>query len=62
MQSELNGEILWLTHYTLSGKKYYVTSDYHRESYHLWKEDKDKITKTKYESSNPLELYKYCKE
>lgn len=54
--------ILWLTHYTESGKIYYITSDRYRDAYYLWKDSKGKPAPTKYSAEDPTELYKYCKE
>lgn len=57
---DFNGEILWLTHITEKGEKYYITSDSHRDMYNLW-HDRDGVpTKTWYKADDPTELYQYC--
>lgn len=51
--------LLWLT-YTSSdkdGQIWYITSDFTRTKYQLWKGKK----KTKWESDNPLSLYTHIK-
>lgn len=61
MNNNFNNELLWVTFYTLTGKVYYITSDTYRRKYFLWKTGKSNPSKTKYESEDPTELYKYCK-
>lgn len=53
-----NDQHLWLTYTSSKGTKYYITSDFYRKEYYLYKEDKQ----TKHKSSSPLELYKYMEE
>lgn len=59
--AEFDGETLWVTYRTETGKVYYITSDSHRDTYHLWKQTKDKPSRMKYESTDPLDLYSHCK-
>lgn len=49
--------ILWLTVKSESGVTYYVVSDMLRQTYYLYKGKK----KTRWSSSNPLDLNKYIK-
>ena len=34
----------------------------YRQKYFLWKSGKNGPVKTKYESDDPMDLYKYCKD
>lgn len=50
-------EILWLQYSVQSKLKYLVTSDKFRDTYYLYEIIDNKVVKTKYKNSNPLELY-----
>lgn len=56
-----NEETVWVTHYTETGRTYYITSDDYRRSYHLWENIKG-TPKYKREAEDPTDLYKYCKD
>lgn len=59
--NEFDNQILWLT--TIIGDKtYYITSSKIRDMYYLWQDKKGKPVQTKYQSNDPTNLYKYCKE
>lgn len=62
MEPKFDDEKLWVTFYTLTDKVYYITSDHYRQKYFLWKSGKNGPVKTKYESDDPMDLYKYCKD
>lgn len=54
-------EIIWLTYLVDNQPKYYVTSTTLRDMYYLYKNVENTISKTKYKSQNPIDLYKYMK-
>lgn len=50
--------LLWLTYTGEDGQVWYIVSDFYRDEYFLWKNNKQ----TKYKSNNPEDLYEHIKD
>ena len=59
--NEFDNQILWLAT-VIGDKTYYITSSKIRDMYYLWQDKKGKPVQKKYQSNDPTNLYKYCKE
>ena len=56
-----DGETIWVTYMNDGKITHVITSTKLRDYYYLYKVNGDKLTKTKHQSANPMDLVKYVK-